>query len=244
MSRYLTPTKVGLLALISVYVEGAVPATSTIPILSFILSHLLPPHNNHYNQLTFVPILSIEDIQSGTITWASGIPGRTVWDLLLKKLWAIDSFDALHVFFDSLATLMAKSREEIRRDEENGIPWDAGQMRLSGTSPLGTFVRRAQLEFLRLQLDDSIDLWKDFVVYRQPTFTYWRRRNPNLTGHSFDTNLADGFDGKVHDILYGYVEVEQLRNQGGSTDDLDKLLEFQVDQMQSECRLDIEILYQ
>src|SRR6185437_5146035 len=41
MSRYLTPAKIGLLALIELYTEGDVPSESTIPVLSFLTSHLI-----------------------------------------------------------------------------------------------------------------------------------------------------------------------------------------------------------
>ena len=237
MSRYLTPSKVVVLALISIYVEGAMPTASTIPVLSFILSYLLPPKHHRIYRSSSIHPASIEDFHKATVAWTSGIPGRTIWDLLLKKLWTIDSLDALHVFFDGLSKLMSKSREELRKDEENDIPPGPGQIRISKTSPLGTFVRKAQLEFTRLQLDDSIELWKNFVLHRQPTFRFWQRRNPDQARHSFDANLADGFDGEVHDILYSDVEAGNCKHASASTDDMDKLIEYQIDQMQSEYYL-------
>jgi anaphase-promoting complex subunit 5 len=41
MSRYLTPAKIALLALIELYVDGAVPNEVTIDVLSFIASHIV-----------------------------------------------------------------------------------------------------------------------------------------------------------------------------------------------------------
>ena len=232
MTRYLTSSKVALLALISLYVDSVVPTAATIPVLSFIVSHLLPPkgliveHGSTGRDPTLA--ISIDDFRKATVTHVSGIPGRTIWDLLLKKLWEINSLDALHAFFDSLSSLLPKAREE-------GIQ-DPDRMRLSRNSPLGIFVRRAQLEFTRLQLHDSIILWQSFVAYRESTLSLWKRRNPTIEKTGFDVNIADqgfGLDSKVHDILYGNLRGGNSGWGEASTEDVEKLLEFQIDQMQS-----------
>lgn len=240
MSRYLTPSKIGLLALISLYTDSVVPTASTIPILSFVVSQLLPlnsanppdgpgPGNRQF-------IISIEDFQNATITHASGIPGRTMWDLFLKKLWEINCFDALHLFFDTLSSLLVKTREEQQKDAENGIPPVIDRMVLSRTSPLGTFVRRAQVEFVRLQLNDTMVLWKSFITYREPTLSMWKKRNAAAGKTSFDVNLQGSglcWGDGLTEVVYG--DLQETGGQEGSisTDDVEKLLEFQVDGMQS-----------
>ncbi len=240
MSRYLTPSKIGLLALISLYTDSAVPTAATIPILSFIVSHILPlaastPLNGSC-QVDRKVIISVDDFQNATITHASGIPGRTLWDVLLKKLWEINSFDALHVFFDNLSTLLVKTIEEQQKHAENAVSPPVDRMLLSRTSPLGTFVRRAQLEFTRLQFHDTMVLWKSFITYREPTLSIWKKRNPAANKTSFDVNLQghglDWEDGLTN-VLYG--DLQQSGGQEGSisTDDVERLLEYQVDEMQS-----------
>ncbi len=240
MSRYLTPSKLGLLALISLYTASVVPTASTIPILSFIVSHLLPlnspstPDGSKPVDRKF--IISIIDFQNATITHASGIPGRTVWDLLLKRLWEINSFDALHVFFDNLSSLLVKTREEQQKDAENGTPPAVDRMLLSRTSPLGTFVRRAQLEFIRLQLNDTMVLWKSFITYREPTLPMWKKRNAAACKTSFDVNLRGsglGWEDGLTEVVYGDLQESRVQEGSVSTDDVEKLLEFQVDEMQS-----------
>ena len=235
MSRYLTPSKIGFLALISLYTDSVVPTSATIPVLSFIVSHLLPGKNS-LPDTDRAHTVSIGEFQGATIAYASGIPGRTVWDLLLKKLWEVNSFDALHVFFDALSALLVKTRECLQKDAENGVPQNVDRMLLSRTSPFGAFIRRAQLEFTRLQFHDGIALWKSFVVYREPTLPMWRRRNPTAGQTSFDSNLTEdhlGFNNRLSQIMYGDLEDEGRKKAGVSTDDVEKLLEFQVDQMQS-----------
>ena len=243
MARYLTPSKIGLLALISLYCDSVVPSTGTIPVLSFIISHLLPvgaiestevPSAADHNSVN-----AIEHFQKATIVLVSGIPGRTVWDLLLKKLWEINSLDALNVFFDSLLPLLEKTREEQQTDAEEGIVLESNRIVLSRISPLGAFIRRAQLEFTRLQIYDTITLWKSFVKYREPTLSMWRKRNPTAGKNAFDANLEDtqlGLENRLKGILYRDLEDSSRREAIISTDDVEKLLEYQVDQMQSKSQ--------
>ena len=243
MSRYLTSSKIGLLALISLYCDSVVPSTATIPILSFLVCHLLPASvvtsAKESSSATRNLGISIEDFQKSTIILVSGIPGRTVWDLLLKKLWEINSLDALNVFFDGLSLLLEKTPEQQERDAEEGIMPESHRVLLSRVAPLGAFVRRAQLEFTRLQIHDSIMLWKSFVDYREPTLPLWRKRNPSAGKKTFDTNLEDyhlHLGDRLTEIAYGDLDDSNRKEALISTDDVEKLLEYQVDQMQSMVR--------
>ncbi|MCJ1473433.1 anaphase promoting complex subunit 5 [Lambiella insularis] len=240
MSRYLTAEKLGLLALISLYAESVVPTAATMPILSFIAS-VLPEFKGTVagaqpfrNRSTVAA--SIVEIRRATVTHASGIPGRTVWDLFLKKLWKVDSLDALHIFFDSLSILLPRCLGEPERDiDVPGVP-ESTRIRFSKTSPLGTLIRRARVEFERLQLHDGIALWKNFVRYKEATFSTWRKRNPQIGKDSFDVNLTIGQtkrNNKVRAILYVDLEYGGLEVVDFSTEDVERLLEFQRDQMQS-----------
>ena len=242
MSRYLTPTKIGLLALISLYTESVVPSAATIPVLSFLISQVLPVNSvtsRNDDLLRSRDIaLTLDDFQQATINHISGIPGRTVWDLLLNKLWKINSFDALHVFFDTLSLLLQKTPEQLQNEAEGGADTDSNpnRMLLSRTSPLGAFVRRARLEFTRLQFHDGLTLWKSFVPYRAPSLPQWKKRNQTAGNTSFDVNLQqDHLDlgDRLTEVAYGEPETGALLVAGVSTEDVKKLLEYQVDQMQS-----------
>lgn len=243
MSRYLTPPKVGLLALISLYSDSVVPSASTIPILAFLVSHLLPPGPSQLRTASTVPKhgnrAAIDSLQQATIGQASGIPGRTIWDLVLNKLWEINSFDALHVFFSNLSLLLEKPGEE-QDAEDIGAP-KASRVRLSRASPLGAFVRRSQLEFTRLQFHDGVALWKNFVTYRNPTLPQWRRRHPGV-GSNPDVNLEEAAGeptDRIWNVVYGGPGSEGRKETSFSTDDVEKLLDYQVDQMQSRPHVDV-----
>lgn len=233
MSRYLTAAKLALLVLVSTYVAGVVPAKATVRVLSFLVAYLLPANfNRDGQQYARNHLLTVEDFQNTLSGLQSGIPGRTVWDLFLKKLWEIESFDSLTAFFETVANSVAKTREQLARDREGTAPNEPGRIRLSRTSPLGIFVRRAQVEFTRLQFDDGLALWKAYAVYREPTRSAWRRRHPDVSQGGFDVVSAAGFDKKVHNVSYRDI-ISGVTHVLSSSDDLDALLEFQIERMQS-----------
>ena len=244
MSRYLTPAKIGLLALISLYTESKIPSAAIIPILSFLVSHVLPVNSassqNKSYLLSHNITLAIGDFQKATISHVSGIPGRTIWDLLLNNLWKVNSFDAFHIFFETLSSLLQKTPEEQQQDAEREIDSSFKRMRLSRASPIGLFVRRAQLEFTRLQFHDGVTLWRSFVAYRAPTLPQWKKRNQAAGYISFDANLREehlNLGDRLTDVVYGGLALGAVHDASVSTEDVEKLLEYQIDQMQSALQL-------
>lgn len=255
MSRFLTPAKIGLLALIELYADRAVPTSSIVDILSFITSHLIQgditgsaSSGNHWRtaETTVSLVISITEFEKvlGPYHAASGIPGRSLWYVFLDKLWKISSLDALHMFFERRSLLLAKTKDELRRDAEMGIePPSPETILLSRNSPFGAFIRRSQLEFTRLRFHDTLELWKDFVKYRQTTAGYYRKKTPSFQKLSFDnvllegeTSWGEGVQG-IASVAYG----DMLRDDPSSTlpvstDDIERLLEFQIEQMQSMSR--------
>ncbi|KAI1449136.1 anaphase-promoting complex subunit 5-domain-containing protein [Annulohypoxylon stygium] len=250
MSRFLNPAKIGLLALIELYANKAVPTSSIVEVLSFITSHLIdtaPTSSNTESrwkraETTVSLVISIADFEKvlAPHTAASGIPGRSLWYAFLDRLWKIDSLDALHEFFERCSDLLAKTKDELRRDEQEGLPIPGPEViLLSRNSPFGAFVRRSQLEFTRLRFHDAFELWKDFVKYRQTTAAYYRKKTPSFQRLSFDHVLLAGENEwgpgveDVASVAYG----DMLRDDASSTlpvstDDIEKLLEFQIEQMQ------------
>ena len=229
MPRYLTPSKIGLLALISVYVEGHVGNKAIVPVLSFLIGHLLPPDIRKTE--TAEVILTIGDFQSALGKLPSDFPGRTVWDLFLKKIWDFDCLDSLHSFFDKLHLLLGKTREELLQERDNGQVQSKQEIRLSRTSPLGVFIRRTQVEFTRVQMEDSVILWKSLLHFRESTRAIVRKRNPSISKTGFDINLPG--DGTVHDLLYGDLSDGQFKATDTSVHDVETLLEFQLEKIQS-----------
>ncbi|KAI8962642.1 anaphase-promoting complex subunit 5-domain-containing protein [Daldinia sp. FL1419] len=265
MSRFLNPAKIGLLALIELYTKKTVPTDSIVDVLSFITSHLIdsdaqtsfstPKGRWKRAETTVSLVISITDFEKvlASHTAASGIPGRSLWYVFLDRLWKIDSLDSLHEFFDNCSTLLAKTRDELRRDAEMGVPAPAPEaILLSRNSPFGAFVRRSQLEFTRLRFHDAFELWKDFVKYRQATATYYRKKTPSFQRLSFDNVLLTGESdwGSGVETIASVTYGDMLRDDPNSTlpvstDDIERLLEFQIEQMQKYGnRVPLEIQHQ
>ncbi|KAF1913582.1 anaphase-promoting complex subunit 5-domain-containing protein [Ampelomyces quisqualis] len=235
--RYLTAQKISLLVLVRLYCNSALPSSSTIPILSFILSHTVSPTSpSARSRRTFGSASSdhdttfsvdvFEDVLQGH---ASNMPGRTLLDLFLKHMWEMSSFDALHDLIDNLGELLVvPSPTDVQVD----VPLD--RIHLSKTSPLGAFVRRARLEFTRLQFDDAMKLWATFVKYRAST-AQWTKRLAGIASIGVDRVAAEmglrpGDD--LYEIAYGHLEDQGQEGGALSTDDLDRILDFQLDRLQ------------
>ncbi|KAJ1335721.1 anaphase-promoting complex subunit 5 [Microdochium nivale] len=266
MSRFLNPAKIGLLALIELYVSKAVPTTATVDVLSFITSHLLDNGYSSSNsassdarwkkaESTVSLVISIAEFEKvlAPLTTASGMPGRGLWYSFLDKLWKIDSLDALHEFFGCCSDMLAKTKAELALDTSAGIsPPNPETIQLSRNSPFGAFVRRSQLEFTRLRFHDAFELWKDFVRYRQTTAAYYRKKTPSFQRLSFDAVLLTGeheWGTTVEDIASvaysGMLRGDPIATLPVSTDDIEKLLEFQIEQMQKYgSRIPLEIRHQ
>ncbi|KAF2000794.1 hypothetical protein P154DRAFT_491575 [Amniculicola lignicola CBS 123094] len=245
MSRYLTPQKISLLVLVKLYCTSQLPSSCTIPVLSFILTHsqTLPPvlsvaraqpsHDSSY-YVSF-PISAFEEVLQGH---AFSMPGRTLLDVFLEHMWKLNSFDALHSLFDSIGGLLAGGDEDGEHDA------NPDRIILSRTSPLGSFVRRARLEFTRLQFVSALKLWTSFIQYRAPT-AQWTRRIAGLAAIGVDAVAADiGLQqgDALYEVAYGHLAEEEDTDQSLSVDDFDRLLDFQLDQLQRlGCRVPEEM---
>ncbi|KMP00275.1 anaphase-promoting complex subunit 5 [Coccidioides immitis RMSCC 2394] len=240
MARYLTPSKLALLALVSIYSEGVVPNSAIVALLSFFMSHLLPLDSQDSKSRILeggAHTISIKEFEEVTSSLTSSIPGRTVWDLFLKRLWQLDCLDSLEEFFGLVSDLVTKTREDQLRDQNSGMAPEPGKMRFSRTSPLGMFIRRAQLEYARLQFHDSVALWRAFIRYRMPTYYAWAKRNPMDSQTKVDVNLVElglDVDSPLAKVVYGDLENDEEDTKVSlSTKDMERLLEFQVEEMQS-----------
>ena len=221
------------------YSESVVPSTAIIPVLSFLFASTGSTASNSIGNGPEQIRLSatIESLQKATENLVSGIPGRSIWDLLLNKLWKINSLDAFHAFFGTLDAMLQKIPGEKADFPEDDIDQNPNRLLFSRVSPLGAFVRRAQIEFTRLQFHDAVSIWKGFIAYRAPTFTQWKKRNPSAGPLSFDINLQNegqDIDGRMTRLTYGDHDDTTGKSMLVSTVDVEKLLDYQVERMQRE----------
>jgi anaphase-promoting complex subunit 5 len=240
MSRYLTPSKLSLLVLVSLYCESVVPNRAIIPVLSFLVSHLVPPTGptSDVSASSKAPesTVSIAEFEALTAAHPSAVPGRSLLDLFLKRLWSINSLDALHSFFHGLGDHLGRTPDQIKADATGTTstrPY--GRILLSRVSPLGVFVRRAQLEFTRIQFQDAVNLWTSFIAFRAPTEGTWIKRNPASAGIPFDASFVDLGNEQSLELLHACYGPNRLGNPEATTfssEDIEKILEFHLDRLQ------------
>lgn len=253
MARYLNPQKISLLVLAKLYCEASAPSPATIPILTFLTSQLISdnaaPGGGPKSADDCILTLKHFEKVLAAHAYLVGDPhsenrGETLYDAFLDRLWCIDSLDALHSFFDGLSELLGKPPRNFISSTERKHP--PPRIFLSRTSPLGIFVRRAQLEFARLQFHDASKLWLALVNYKLPTADWWRERRCALDGPSqlgkpyFDENLV-GLGLEKEDGLFrvAYGQLDEMSEEEGlaSVDEIEKLLAFQIDRLQSKRKL-------
>ncbi|KAF2724651.1 hypothetical protein K431DRAFT_318025 [Polychaeton citri CBS 116435] len=196
MSRYLTAGKITTLVLIDLYLSASsAPLSPDLQLLEFISVQILPVDANSYLQTptdTFVAefndgVGSISSIKSALQHCDWAVPGRSVYDEVLQRLWQIKDVDTL----GSLFVVLKSSVSPIKQSSEEEVVGQ--QRRLTGASPLGVFVRRCCVEFTRLQFGDAIRLWKSFERLRQPSYEDWSQRNPAQSADlvASDSDVSD-----------------------------------------------------
>jgi anaphase-promoting complex subunit 5 len=239
MNRYLTPSKISLLVLASLYCDSVVPNQAIIPVLSFIVTRLIPsttPANTTSSGATINSAVSIDDLERLTRSHPSNQPGRTLYDQFLKRIWSIDCLHSLHQFFRDLGEYVVPPHDA---NPDEVVPRPTGHVILTRVSPLGMFIRRAQLEYTRIQFHDAVNLWTAFLKFRAPTEDAWRKRNPSAARLSFDAGISDLSLENKDDLLqacYGSLDANDLDDAEFSTEDIEAMLEFQLDRLQSESR--------
>ncbi|OIW30589.1 anaphase-promoting complex protein [Coniochaeta ligniaria NRRL 30616] len=242
--RYLGPAKICLLALIELYCENAVGDEATLPVLEFITSHILPnselqpehPADKADSIIDIVSSIKVFEQALRPHGAGVGIPGRSVWDIFLQRLWTIDSLHVLHSFLNMRGALL-----EPAKGDRDMLPRESAiQMRLSPGSPFAAFVSKAAFEYTRLRFQEMCALWKQFVIYRQPSAAYMRRRDRSFNRLSFDSVLLSNepdWGGenttRVAEVVYQDMVMGMKKAPIPVTmDDLERLLDFQIDQMQ------------
>lgn len=216
MPRYLTPAKLCLLLLIDLYTSDEIPASSKLDVLAFIASQINPPSDHDNAGLEERFALASADISvfaSKLSKYQSGIPGRSLHDALLNRIWKLEDLDSLHGLFQQLGELVTPQHSE----EGQEVP-----AKVSRSSPLGQFLRRSCVEFTRLQFSDSQALWTAFSNYRRSSYETWSSRNPH-----------DASQLQLSQLVWSHPPSNQsTRTAHTSIEDTSTLLSYSIYQLQ------------
>ena len=174
MSRYLSPARLYLLALIELYITGESSTDDGLQILDYITGQLnvfseISSSGVHNSRRHFSH--AIASFGSQFQRWRSRIPGRNMYDALLERVWEFDGFDSFHSLFSKMQSVVQPSNLDI----------ETSLVKISRSSPIGQFIRRCYIEFTRLNFADSRTLWLDFEAYREPSFDEWSTKHPEIS---------------------------------------------------------------
>ncbi|PNS19687.1 hypothetical protein CAC42_7531 [Sphaceloma murrayae] len=231
MPRFLSPAKICLILLIDVYHHREAQDSDAIPLLSFVSQHVLRRNEawkTSNGSATSPQILALEDFRTLLSPLTSNLPGRSLYDVFLKYLWRLASFDELDGLFE-------QSRAPDAQAISQALP-------ISSASPIGQFLRRCRLEFVRLQFSDAQQLWEDLLIFREPSWSTWASRNPDEASMQDKGGIFHA--GHLSPIL---IDRQQKRRSDGheklpSQDLLEVAVRFQLEQIQGTgCRLPPEM---
>lgn len=233
--RFLTPAKITLLALAQIYTKGQVPWSSTSTVLNLLINRIVLDAADQDEVLLQDDSDSILVLEQALAGQQSLMPGKSMWDLLLEHIWSIRCSDDLDDFIGAGPQLLGKTRDQLLQERDEGVITPAGKV--VRTSPLGAFIRRSFLEWHRLQFHDSMTIWTDFVAYRMPSKAAFLRKHPQAVHNAFDANFDDlGIDPSHPMVGIMFRPLLQDADQKLSFTnnyDTEKLMEFQVSEMQS-----------
>lgn len=106
MSRFLSPAKLCLILLIDIYHDGEVQLKDTIQILSFISERIIRRNeaaDDSNDQFLAPSSLALASFQALLSPLASNFPGRSLYDVFLSSIWALDSFEQLDTVFEKVS---------------------------------------------------------------------------------------------------------------------------------------------
>lgn len=236
MSRYLTPSKIGIFEILHLYHEGNVPLSGSIPVLSFVASQL--PRGPFHSGTIDADAPSrfpatLREFQTVLSPLQSKIPGRTVYDLFLAQLWTLNDFDA----FQNALTVQAAELLERRGSEGVENENEEQKINFSFTSPIGRFIRKCKVEFERLQFHDAYELWEAFLAFRAPSKASLKQRVAE-SADSFGADLTQQYDMHVDAataVLRDQFDKRLNLHTGvplSSQEDAEQLVRFQLQKLQ------------
>lgn len=111
-------------------------------------------------------------------------------------------------------------------------------------SPVGQFLRRCNLEYVRLQFHDAQHLWEDFLLFREPSRTAWAARNPDRGPAAVELGAIPEMQLSPSSILVDRLYRRQADHDNTlpSQDELENMIQFQLEHLQSSgCRVPSEL---
>ncbi|KAI5295277.1 anaphase promoting complex subunit 5 [Ascosphaera acerosa] len=238
MAHFLTPAKLGLLCLAKLYAEGSCPKSSAVPVLSLLLTNLLPMEQTLKcsGQVDVRRLSLVSQAEEKLRDVASQHAGQSIYDVFLAELWNLRCLDSLEEFIDRMLLFVQKSRDELLVDRDNGQLGTDPQRVYGRTSPIGTLIRKCHLEYSKLQFQEAAELWRGFVQFRRQTLESMSQEQRAARQDALEDDLllvGAEHAQKLASVVYRDMDSCQPTGIGAGSVDYEGLFEFQVQRMQS-----------
>lgn len=245
-NRFLCPQKIWLLALALVFSKGVVPPSSVVQVLDFIMNNITNDAETTCNSWVsgIDPVILTEHFRSLLSTMESTISGRTIWHLLLKKIWKIQSPNGLNEMISHAPTVLIPGRQMVPQGGYDHL--ETRYRLISRESLIGAFIRRTHLEYTRLHITHADALWRSFLAFREPTHQAFREMI-QLYHPPPGPSIGPSTGSPTGPISY-YYNLPGLPNQHGnfpdefsfdrwwtSTHDVEALIAYQFSELQRTC---------
>lgn len=261
MARYISASKLCLAILVQTYVDGYVPPSATIEVLSFVGSCIDPeikrvrakPQKRQEtgDELSALRLEDFKGVLAGhqvSNDSNENPQAFTLWEVLVHYLFSIENLHAMCDFFSTCHDMLsAKPNPDVSSSEKH----QRRTYPLAGNSPLGLFIRRVRVEFDNLQFPDVIKLWYDFERFRQPLLDQssiefveeyrlasLKQQYPEIRHSSNDQDGEGSLDAWTNapgaQWMQDSLEQTTERMEKTSLHDMERLLEFQIERMRSE----------
>ena len=219
MPRYLTPTRIGLLVLVELYLSEDVASSARLNLLELIASPICAPSGTESSNQAKATDLASSDVAvfaDALASLPSAIPGRTSYDIFLQRIWCFSGLNSLHELFD-------RSEQLVSQPAAEALPQ---KHRISRASPLGQFLRRCCIEFTRLHFAETQALWTAVAQFRDSTYDAWASKNPDAAQRALSNEDSVAGSSSVVPIASAAVALHT------SAEDRERLLAFSIHRLQ------------
>jgi hypothetical protein len=244
MSGFVTAPKVWLSILIKMYCSGLVQEEDHANYLPFITSHLLPGLvlGKSGRSVVQVEQLTLDTIRIQLEPLLAKADSPTRKSNGNCTLWLTFVFQVCKVVhLDELGKALCHIDDVVMRADRAAESLRLKACTLAPNSLFGAFLIRLQLSWDQMLFETQMKLWSDFAEHRAILIEeYAAELNGNMLTMAIASEMQRESNTNLEQSLYGLI-LRHNQNQAASViadEDLEAMLHFQTEQMESELKLD------
>lgn len=167
--RFLTAYKIAVLTICKTYCLGIVPDDIKMKVMLPVL-RFIDGDASSFKGILDSDIYQIKELVGSVPTT---MPDCTLYQVVLKSLWELDSPNELQNFFLDVEKHMESPATELGRRYFESQDKEESKFLVSDGSIMDQFFRKCVLAFLNLSFDGVIDLWMRLRAMLEPSRGEW-----------------------------------------------------------------------